>query len=326
MAQNRTNSDAFVEAQRYDEFILSNLHDGMIPDNMTRDVGSFGTGTTLNVKSVGTVTLQDVAEGVPMVYNPIDNSSVTLTITEYSGDAWAISDELRQDGSQIDQLHAARAQESTRALQEKFESDFLAVCNTAQTNDGLNAINGFKHRMIGSATSRAMVEADLIEMALAFDKANVPAAGRIGIVDPIVAATFNKLVTVTLNADMNSGFYGMWTDSFVENHRFVARIHGWDLFTSNRLPLIATATAGTLVQGDGTADNAEIGDVANVFMSIVDDNVKPIMKAWRKMPSTEGWRANEDREDRFQVTSRYGIGAQRVDTLGVIVTSPTASA
>ena len=61
-------------------------------------------------------------------------------------------------------------------------------------------------------------------------------------------------------------------------------------------------------------------------MSIVDDNVKPIMKAWRKMPSTEGWRANEDREDRFQVTSRYGIGAQRVDTLGVIVTSPTASA
>jgi len=162
-------------------------------------------------------------------------------------------------------------------------------------------------------------------MGLSFNKANAPAAGRIAIVDPVVAATLDKLITVTSNADMNSAFLGAWSDSFVQNHRFVANWHGWQVFTSNRLPILTAATT-SVTQGDGTADNAEIGDVANIFMCAADDGCKPMMRAWRKMPSTEGWRSSEDREDRYQVTARYGIGAQRVDTLGVLLTSPTATA
>jgi len=45
------------------------------------------------------------------------------------------------------------------------------------------------------------------------------------------------------------------------------------------------------------------------------------MHAWRRAPKTEGWRDNEERADKYQVTSRFGFGAQRVDTLGVILTS-----
>ena len=52
MAQNTSNTTPFIEASRYDSFILANLHDGLLPDNMTRDVSEFGSGTTLNVKSV----------------------------------------------------------------------------------------------------------------------------------------------------------------------------------------------------------------------------------------------------------------------------------
>ena len=326
MSQTTSNTTPFIEASRYDQFILTNLHDGLLPDNMTRDVSNFGTGTTLNVKSVGTVTLQDAVESTPLSYNAIDTGNVTLGITEYVGDAWSISDELRQDGSQIDQLQGARAAESVRAIQEKFETDFLAACNSAQTPNNANNVNSFAHRVIGSADSRAMHEDDLIAMALAFDKANAPAAGRIAIVDPVVAATFNKQITLTNNVDAvkQNQLYGVWTNSFVQNHRFVMSIHGWDIFTSNRLPVL-TAQETTPVQGDGSADNAEIGDIANIFMCIADDQCKPMMRAWRKMPSTEGWRASEEREDRFQVTSRYGFGAQRVDTLGVVLTSPSST-
>ena len=326
MAQNTSNTTAFIEASRYDNFILTNLHDGMLPDNMTRDVSNFGSGTTLNVKSVGTVTLQDVAEGTPLNYNPIDTGNLTLTISEYIGDAWSISDELRQEGSQIEQLQAARAMESTRALQEKFETDFLAACNSAQTLDGPNTINSFGHRYVGSSDTRAMLEDDLIQMALAFDKANVPAAGRIAIVDPVVAATFNRQVTLINNVDAvkQSQLYGVWTNSFVQNHRFVMSIHGWDIFTSNRLPVLTAATT-SVTQGDGSADNAEVGDIANIFMCIADDQCRPMMRAWRKMPSTEGWRSSEDREDRFQVTAKYGFGLQRPESLGVILTSPTST-
>ena len=296
----------------------------MLPDNMSRDVSGFGTGTTLHVKSVGTVTLQDVAEGAPMTYNAIDTNTVPLSIGNYVGDAWGISDELRQDGSQIDALHAMRGQESIRALQESFETQFLSVANAAQTADGPNNINGFAHRFIGSGTNLTLAESDLIQMSLAFNKANAPMAGRIGIVDPVVAATLDKLVTVTTAADARNDIFGAWSHSFVQNHRFVMNWHGWQLFTSNRLPRLTAATT-SVAQGDGTAANAAIGDIANIFMCIADDGCKPIMRAWRKMPSVEGWRANEEREDRFQNTAKYGLGAQRVDTLGVILTSDTAT-
>jgi hypothetical protein len=42
------------------------------------------------------------------------------------------------------------------------------------------------------------------------------------------------------------------------------------------------------------------------------------------MPKTEGWRDEETRSDKFQVTSRYGFGIQRQDALGVIITSGSA--
>ena len=35
---------------------------------------------------------------------------------------------------------------------------------------------------------------------------------------------------------------------------------------------------------------------------------------------TEGWRDQEERADKYQVTSRFGFGVQRADTLGVLLT------
>lgn len=49
MSQNRANSTAFIEAEQYSAFILRNLHDGMLPGVMYRNVTDFGSGTTLNI-------------------------------------------------------------------------------------------------------------------------------------------------------------------------------------------------------------------------------------------------------------------------------------
>lgn len=85
MAQLTTNSQAFIEAQQYSKFILHNLHDGLLGEAFYRNVTDFGHGTTLNIKTVGSVTIQDAAEDVPLIYNPIESGSVQLTITEYKG-------------------------------------------------------------------------------------------------------------------------------------------------------------------------------------------------------------------------------------------------
>jgi hypothetical protein len=320
-------SQAFIEAQVYSQMILESLPDVLLPEGMYRDVSDFGSGTTLNIKTVGTVTLQDAAEDVPLIYNPIDTGNITLTITDYVGDAWAVSDDLREDGAQIDTLMGMRAMESTRAIGENHETRFLATAGTAQTSANVGLVNGRPHRWVAggaSATNRLMTFSDFIAMKLSFDKANVPQAGRIAIVDPIVEATINSLVLNTTSVNYNPQFEGLMTTGFSSTHRFVRNVMGFDVYTSNFLP-VKTATEALNASSYGLAnDTAEIGDVANIFMCIADDGCKPIMHAWRRQPRTEGWRDEELRNDKFQVTSRFGFGAQRLDTLGVIFTTSLA--
>ena len=325
MSQLTGNTTAFIESQQYSQFILENLHDYLLPEGMWRDVSDFGSGTTLNIKTVGTVTIQDAAEDTPLNYSPIDTGNLTLSITDYVGDAWKVSDDLREDGSQVDSLMAMRAMESTRALGENHESRFLAVANAAHTGADLNLVNGRPHRWVGSAASnaRTMTLDDFIAMKLAFDKANVPAGGRIAIVDPVVEATLNSLQNL-VNVSNNPMFEGIVTEGFARDHKFVKNIFGFDVYTSNFLPSL-TATEAINASGYGlTSETAQVGDKANVFMCVADDSCKPVMHAWRRAPKTEGWRDQEERADKFQVTSRFGFGAQRVDTLGVILTSATA--
>jgi len=322
MSQLTSNTSAFIEAQQYSQFILENLHDYLLPEGMWRDVTDFGSGTTLNIKTVGTVTLQDAAEDTPLNFSPIDTGNLTLAITDYIGDAWKVSDDLREDGSQVDTLMAMRAMESTRALGENHETKFLAAANSAHTAANANLVNGRPHRWVAGgagASTRNITLDDIIAMKLAFDKANVPSGGRIAIVDPVVEATLNSLQNL-VNVSNNPMFEGIVTEGFARDHKFVRNIFGFDIYTSNFLPSL-TATEAIDGSGYGLAnDTAEVGDKANVFMCVADDSCKPIMHAWRRAPQTEGWRDQEERADKYQVTSRFGFGAQRVDTLGVILT------
>ena len=318
----RNNTTAFIEAQQYSAFIVENLPDMALPEGFARDVSDFASGTTLNIKTVGSRTIQDVAEGTPMNFTPIDTNNITMTITDYIGDAWSVSDELRQDGSQIETLMAMQAMEATRGISENVETKFLAACNDAQTAAAVNLVNGRPHRWIaggsGGAT-RNMTMADFVAMKLAFDKANAPQAGRIAIVDSVVEATINSLTNI-VNVSNNPMFEGIITEGFARDHKFVKNIFGWDIWTSNKLP-VATATEAIDASSYALAnDTSVVGDVFNVFMSVLDDNTKPIMKATRVQPSVEGWRDPEAREDKFQTSTRFGFGAQPVDTLGVIIT------
>lgn len=309
MAQNRPNSAAFIEAEQYSAFILRNLHDGLLPQQFYRNVTDFGSGTTLHIKTVGTVTIQDGAEEVAFDYTPIESGEVTLTITDYVGDAWYVTDELREDGAQVEALMAARSQESTRALQEVFETRFLSRCNSAQTPASPNLVNGFPHRIASTATNNVATLGAFIAMKLAFDKANVPSGGRVAIVDPLVAATLDGLVNIVSNATPFAE--RILENGFARDHQFAMNFYGWDIITSNRLP------KGSFSDGTTTVANG----VANIFMSLADDNTKPIMAAWRRMPKVEGERNKDLRRDEFVTSARWGMAPQRVDTLGIYITS-----
>lgn len=313
MSQNRANSTAFIEAEQYSAFILRNLEDGMLPGVMYRNVSEFGSGSTLHIKTVGTVTIQDGAEEVPFDYTPIESGEVTLTITDYVGDAWYVTDELREDGAQVEALMSARSSESTRAIQETFETRFLKKCNTSQTNANPNTINGFDHRIasaVATVGSENTITLDhFIRMKLAFDKANAPMSGRVAIVDPVVGATLDRLVSIS--RDVTPFGQKILENGFDRDHNFLMNLYGWNIVTSNRLD------KGTFSDGTTSVSNA----VANVFMCVADDNTKPIMAAWRRLPKVEGERNKDLRRDEFVTSARWGFGTQRVDTLGIVITS-----
>lgn len=271
-------------------------------------------GDTLHIKTIGSVTLQEAEEDTALVYNPIESGEITFQITEYKGDAWYVTDDLREDGNQIETLMAARATEHTRAVQEQFETDFLAAAAApfAAASDGM-PINGFNHFIVSAMSNNIFSLDHLIEMRLAFDKANVPAAGRVFIVDPVVEATLNKNVSIT--NDVTPFAENILRQGLAAGQRFISNWFGWDIMTSNRL-----------YQGAADDGTTSITGVFNIFMCILDDQTKPVMGAWRRMPRVEGERNKDRARDEFVDRCRYGFGIQRIDTLGCVVTSPTATA
>jgi len=317
MTQQVSNSSAVIAAEIYSQFLVENLPEIMLPEGLCRDVSDFGNGNTLNIPTVGSVTLQEAAEGTPLTFNPIDSGTVTLSITDFPGDAWSVTDVLKEDGYMVERLMQERAMESSRAMAEYFETKYLEACNDAQTANDPNAINGAHHRIVGGATGRVELE-DFAFMKYSFDKAKVPQAGRIAIVDPVVEYDLNKLYNGSWTVN-NPQFSGIITEGFAQTHKFVTNIFGFDIWTSNLLPVL-TAAEAALDEADGTNTGASVGDVANVFMSVASDQTKPIMKAWRRQPTVEAWRDHEERKDKVQATGRFGLGAQRVDTLAVLLT------
>jgi hypothetical protein len=306
-----TNTRAFIEAEQYSEFILLVLHDGLLPETFYRNVSDFGTGTNLHIKTVGVVTLQDAAEDAPLNYNPIETGEIQLQITQYKGDAWYVTDDLREDGTNIDMLMAQRAAESTRAFQENFETTMFNTVVAAYPTSGAYTINGFAHKIVSAATNNVLTLGHLIQLRLAFDKAQVPFDGRVAIVDPIVEATLNSLVTITSN--MTQYAKDIINNGLARGQKFVEELYGWTIITSNRL-YVGAANDGTTSLGSA---------VWNVFMCVSDDQTKPLMFAWRRMPKTEGERNKDRARDEFVTRARYGFGIQRMDTLAVLCTSPT---
>lgn len=308
-----TNTRAFIEAEQYSSFILTNLHDGLLGEQFYRDVGDFGSGTTLHIKTIGTVAIQDAAEDTPLTYSPIETGEITFAITDYIGDAWYVTDDIREDGTDIDRLMAERASESTRAIQEHVETRMLATAAAVYNGTaGPFNINGFAHKIVSAQANGLFQLSHLIRMRLAFDKANVPTEGRVFVADPVVEATLNGLVTIT--SDVTPFASNILANGLARGMRFVGSLYGWDIILSNRLPIVASAQDGTT-----TLANAR----ANLFFCVADDQTKPLMFAWRRMPKVEGERNKDRARDEYVTRARFGWGVQRMDTLGILYTHQT---
>lgn len=193
-------------------------------------------------------------------------------------------------------------------------SDTLATQNQQAAGD-LNLINSQPHRFVasgGSDGARKITLDDLRQVKLSMDEANLPANGRIFVVDPTVEFELNGLSQVVTSE--NPTFTGLIETGFADRTgmQFYRNIYGLNIMLSTTLPVVGAETI------DGRSTGAR--GVANMAMYIGDDDGKPFMGVIRKSP-TAGSKRNDDlQRDEYWGISRWGFALQRPESLVTVLT------
>lgn len=211
----------------------------------------------------------------------------------------------------------------SRAIMKTMEVDMLATGNAGQTASGLNAINGGNHRFIGSGSVSGLAAISPKDFSLAnfaLNKANVPAEGRIAIVDPSVGYQLETLTNL-VNVSNNPHWEGVIASGLLNGTRFVKNVYGFDVYVSQNLPQGITET----ITGSPNLTSVTTNGVSNCFFSAAQD-VLPIVGAVRQPPKVDSeYNKNLQREE-YVTTTRYDFKLFRPENYVCVLTDATAVA
>lgn len=327
------NSEALHRREVYSGLILDELYEGFLPEGMARDVSDFPDGARLLIPTFGEVVIKEVVEDQETPVDAIDTGRIELEITEHKGAGIYITDENREDGYYISQFDAAAPGKMLHGLKEVYETDLLTTGEIGQTQGDPNQINGFAHRWVASGANGEVTPADFAYAKTGFLKAKAPEMGLIAVVDPISELSLNRLTNL-VNVSDNPRFEGIIETGFGKSMTFIRNIFGVDVYMSNRLPRIESETIDTTINDGVAAPEGANGIQAGAktatdayamqFMVVADDMTTPYMSAWRRHPDVTYYRDEPRRRDVYYVTTRYGFGMQRPQTLATCLVSATA--
>ena len=312
------------------------LKDVLYPDLIAQSLGlvdwitDFPDGNTINIPSIGQLQVNDYVEDQEVQYSALDTGNFTFSINEYLSSATYITNKNKQDGFYMDRLVASFVPKQARAINEHIEQKILKegqprTGNPAgyQVAGNLNLINGAAHRFVGSnviSTKQTIGPADFSKALYALKKANVPTQALVAIVDPSVEHYLNTITNLT-NVSNNPRFEGIITTGIGSSYRFIRNIFGFDVYTSNFLPLCGADQTGTSETINSVASGANA--ICNLFFSAVPD-VKPFVGAWRQMPNVDS-EYNKDRQrEEYVTTCRYDTKIYRPENLVTILNDPSA--
>jgi len=309
--------DALIRSELWSSMLKEEAKDDLQAKAYVNWLTEFPDGTTFTIPSIGDATIRNYVEDTPVQYDSMDTGEFQFTISEYVSSATYITKKARQDAYYAAKLEASFVPKQRRALDEKVETDILAlgaagasggqVARSGAT-DG-NAINGADHRFIATGTSEAMAVADFAKALYSLKKANMSDTNLIAIVDPSVEYTLNTIANL-VNFSNNPRWEGIVETGIGQKNRFVKNIFGFDVYVSNYLPKDQNETDGTLSTTAG---------VANLFMSLSDKEMYPFMGAWRQMPEVDGDYNKDFQREEYVTTARYGLKVYRPENLVVVL-------
>jgi hypothetical protein len=312
------------------------LKDVLYPDLIAQGLGlvdwitDFPDGNTINIPSIGDLPVNDYVEDEELQFSALDTGNFQFTINEYLSSATYITNKNKQDGFYMDRLVASFVPKQARAINEHIEQKILKegqprTGNPAgyQVAGNLNLINGAPHRYVGSnviSTKQTIGLADFAKAVYVLKKANVPTQALVAIVDPSVEYYLNTLTNL-VNVSNNHRWEGVITEGLGSSYRFVKNVYGFDVYTSNFLPLCGADQTGTSETINAVASGANA--VCNLFFSASND-VKPFVGAWRQMPNVDSQYNMLRQREEYATTCRYDTKIYRPENLITILNDPSA--
>lgn len=325
-----SNTNALVRANLWSNELKDVLLDQLMAEKYVRWLDNFPDGNTLNIPSIGQMDANDYAEDQPVEYTALDTGNFTFTINNYVSSATYITNKAKQDLFYSSELISQFVPKESRAIKERLEKDIFKTGqpNTAatagyQTAGGTNSINGAAHRWVGQSTLNSKNVLGITDFARALyslKKANVPQENLIAIVDPSTEYVLNTLTNLT-NVQNNPRWEGIIDSGIAKGMTFIKNIYGFDVYTSNRLPLCGTDQSGSSETISSVASGANC--VANLFFSASSD-VLPYVGAWRQMPKVDGEYNKDFQREEYVTTCRYGLSLFRPENYITVLSDPAA--
>jgi hypothetical protein len=312
MAHTTNNTALLTRQEIWSRELKDVLLDELSAQRYVRWLSEFPDGNTFTIPSIGEATVRDYVENNAVVYDALDTGEFQFNITEYVSSATFITKQAMQDMFYMQQLVSSFVPKQRRAIEEKLETDILAVAESGQTATDTNTINGRAHRLIGQGTSNVIDVSDFALASLALKKANVPMNNMIAIVDPSVGYTLETLTNL-VNVSNNPRWEGIVGTGITTGMKFIKNVYGFDVWESNYLPSISDATV------DGTTA-PPAANAVNQFFS-ADASVVPYIGAWRQMPEVDAEYNKDLQREEYVTTARYGVSLYRPENMVTICTN-----
>jgi len=306
------NDDHLIRSNLWSSDLKEVLEGELLGMGFVKMLSDFPDGDTLNIPSIGQAEVLDYTEGQAIRYTAMDTGNFTFTIDQYKSSATYITNKMKQDSYVMSELMASFVPRQSRAIMVAMENLIMSIGPDAQTAADLNAINGASHRFVGGGASGIIAIADFARAKYSLDKAFVPSANRIAIVDPSVEYELNK-TTNLVSVSNNPKWEGIISTGMSTGMRFVANVYGFDVYVSNYLKGGYAETINSVAVTAG---------VANLFFSAAPD-VLPFVGHIRQAPKVDSSYNKDLQRDEYVTTCRYGFKLFRPENLVVVLTAVT---
>lgn len=320
------NTSYLIRANVWSNQIKDVLLDQLNAQNYVRWLTDFPDGTTFNIPSIGQMQANDYTEDQAIQYTALDTGNLTFTISTYLSSGTYITNKAKQDGFYMNELISSFVPKEARAISERLEGDILKIGQPGQSGGqtvaDLNLINGAAHRWVGSTTTtnskKIIGLTDFAEALYSLKKAHVPQENLIAIVDPSTEYILNTLTNL-VNVQNNPRWEGIIDSGIAKGLKFVKNVFGFDVYTSNFLPLCNTNQTGSAETINSVASTGS--SVCNLFFSASPD-VLPFIGAWRQMPKVDADYNKDFQREEYVTTCRYGLKLYRPENLVTVLSDP----